>query len=102
MRLRLIWIILLALLTACSPQKSSTRTPSDTTGVQAVSSDTASETSASKEQKECTVYVTRTGKRYHQGWCRSLSQSKIPMTRTEAIQRGYTPCKLCGGSECEH
>ena len=84
MILRLIWIILLGLLTACATQQSSTQASSDTTVAQAVSSDTIIESAASKEKKECTVYVTRTGKRYHQEWCRSLRYSKIPMTRTRA------------------
>jgi len=55
----------------------------------------------SAQKQECTVYVTRTGHRYHQGWCRYLRQSKIRMTRTNAIKAGYTPCRVCGGSDCE-
>jgi len=57
---------------------------------------------ASKEEKkpeiseETTVYITRTGKKYHTGDCRYLSKSKIPITLKEAIERGYTPCSVCG------
>ena len=53
------------------------------------------------EKAECTVYVTRTGKRYHKEGCSSLRASRIPMSRKEAQQRGHTPCQRCGGSDCE-
>ena len=42
-----------------------------------------------------TVYVTRTGERYHRGACRYLSQSKVPTTLEAARGAGYTPCKVC-------
>ena len=42
-----------------------------------------------------TVYVTRTGKRYHRGDCHHLRQSKISIDRSAAIKGGYTPCKNC-------
>ena len=42
-----------------------------------------------------TVYVTKTGKKYHREGCRSLSRSKIPMTLKEAKAKGYTPCSTC-------
>lgn len=40
-----------------------------------------------------TVYVTRTGQKYHVDGCRHL-KSRIPMPLSEAIKR-YTPCKTC-------
>ncbi len=43
--------------------------------------------------QEVTVYVTRTGAKYHREGCRYL-KSKIPMSLKEAKQR-YTPCKVC-------
>ena len=49
------------------------------------------------EVKEGTVYVTRTGKKYHASGCRYLSQSKIPMDIKTAKSRGYTACSVCGG-----
>lgn len=42
-----------------------------------------------------TVYVTKTGKKYHRDGCSSLSKSKIPITYAEAVAKGYTPCKSC-------
>ena len=53
------------------------------------------------ETKDCVVYVTRTGDRYHRYGCRYLRRSKIATTRERAIASGYTPCRVCGGSDCE-
>lgn len=41
------------------------------------------------------VYVTATGEKYHQVGCGHLSKSAIPITRQEAIAKGYTPCSVC-------
>jgi hypothetical protein len=42
-----------------------------------------------------TVYITRTGKRYHRDGCRYLSMSKVPISVKDAKANGYTPCKVC-------
>lgn len=47
------------------------------------------------ENKERTVYGTKTGKKYHENGCRHLSKSKIPMSLDKAIKKGLTPCKVC-------
>ena len=41
-----------------------------------------------------TVYVTKTGTKYHLDGCRFLSKSRIPMPRDEAVQR-YELCAVC-------
>lgn len=46
-------------------------------------------------REDTTVYITKTGKKYHTEDCRYLSKSKIPISLKEAIQRGYTPCSVC-------
>jgi hypothetical protein len=61
----------------------------------------ASPPASPMQRMECTVYVTRTGERYHKAGCGYLRYSQAPMSRSEAIRRGYTPCKRCGGSNCE-
>ena len=48
-----------------------------------------SETPATK-----TVYITRTGAKYHRGSCRYLKYSKIPIT-LEKAKRSYSPCSVC-------
>ena len=55
-------------------------------------------TAASRQ--ECLVYITRTGERYHVADCRYLKRSRIPIEKREAIKSGYTPCRVCGGSDC--
>ncbi len=42
-----------------------------------------------------TVYITRTGKKYHRGTCRYLRRSKIEISLLDAVERGYTPCSVC-------
>lgn len=46
------------------------------------------------ETQAATVYVTRTGAKYHTGGCRYLSKSKIPISLNEAKGR-YSPCSVC-------
>jgi len=42
-----------------------------------------------------TVYVTRTGAKYHKDGCRYLRQSQIEMQLKDAIAEGYAACKVC-------
>jgi len=53
------------------------------------------------ERKECIVYITRTGAKYHQEGCRYLRRSRIPITLSRARRAGYAPCLICGGSSCD-
>jgi hypothetical protein len=50
---------------------------------------------AQQDPKTQTVYVTRTGKKYHRDGCRYLSLSKIPISLKDAKAKGYTACKVC-------
>jgi len=43
---------------------------------------------------EETVYVTKTGKKYHIAGCRYLSRSMIPISLREAVY-SYGPCSVC-------
>lgn len=47
------------------------------------------------EDNDFTVYITKTGTKYHLDGCRHLSKSKIPISRAKAIKQGYTPCAHC-------
>jgi micrococcal nuclease len=49
---------------------------------------------ASRSNGQVTVYVTKTGEKYHKDGCRSLSRSQIAMTLKEASAR-YEPCSVC-------
>lgn len=41
-----------------------------------------------------TVYITRTGSKYHKAGC-SYLKSCIPISKSDAIAAGYTPCSRC-------
>ncbi|WP_243454583.1 hypothetical protein [Desulfosporosinus fructosivorans] len=41
-----------------------------------------------------TVYITKTGAKYHRDGCRYLSKSKIPISLSDA-KSGYGPCSVC-------
>lgn len=42
-----------------------------------------------------TVYVTKSGKKYHHDGCQYLKKSKIAISLDEAVAEGYTPCSKC-------
>ena len=42
-----------------------------------------------------TVYITKTGKKYHKEHCRYLKHSKIEITLEKAIELNYGPCSVC-------
>ena len=42
-----------------------------------------------------TVYVTKTGSKFHKGNCRYLHSSKITISLSDAKAKGYTACKVC-------
>jgi methylphosphotriester-DNA--protein-cysteine methyltransferase len=46
---------------------------------------------------EETVYVTKTGKKYHLETCPNLKHSKVkmPIKLKDAVKAGYAPCKVC-------
>lgn len=52
---------------------------------------------AGGELESGTVYVTRTGERYHQATCPHLRESRMSMGLTEARAQGLKPCQACGG-----
>ena len=41
-----------------------------------------------------TVYVTKTGAKYHKDGCSSLAKSKIPIMLGDAVKR-YSACSIC-------
>ena len=43
-----------------------------------------------------TLYVTKTGTKYHRDGCRSLRKSRTPISLGDAKRKGYGPCKVCG------
>lgn len=51
---------------------------------------------AQTQKQEITVFVTRTGSKYHRAGCRYLAKSQIPMSLSAAKSSGYGPCSVCG------
>ena len=50
---------------------------------------------AAKNKKSVTVYITKTGEKYHTSSCRYLKKSKIAISLSNAKSSGYTACKVC-------
>lgn len=48
-----------------------------------------------EEPVEITVYITKTGKKYHRAGCRYLKKSCIPISLKKAKAYGYGPCSVC-------
>ena len=42
-----------------------------------------------------TVYITKTGTKYHTKKCPQVKESKTKIKLKKAIQEGYTACPLC-------
>lgn len=42
-----------------------------------------------------TVYLTKSGTKFHREGCKSLAKSKIPISYEDATARGFEPCTLC-------
>ncbi len=61
------------------------------------SSSASSGTSVSHRSSESsqTVYITRTGSKYHHAGCQYLRQSQIPISLSDAKASGYSPCSRC-------
>jgi endonuclease YncB( thermonuclease family) len=51
-------------------------------------------TAGATETNEETVYVTRTGSKYHRAGCQYLRHSQIPISLNDARRR-YEPCSVC-------
>ena len=52
-------------------------------------------TSSQAEPQSVTVYITRTGEKYHRWGCQYLRQSQIAISLDDAEARGYTACSRC-------
>lgn len=55
----------------------------------------AQQATATQDPKAQTVYITRSGKKYHRDGCRYLAASKFSISLKDAKAKGYTTCKVC-------
>jgi len=61
-------------------------------GSQSISSNLLMTTQSASTQ---VVYVTTSGTKYHSSSCSSLRKSKSEINLVDAINSGYSPCKMC-------
>ena len=47
------------------------------------------------DPKDLTVYITRTGTKYHSAGCRYLAKSSKMVSLKEALDKGLTQCSVC-------
>ncbi len=74
------------------PQSKSTSSSGSSSSSSASSSTSVSRHTAESSQ---TVYITRTGSKYHHSGCQYLRQSQIPISLSDAKASGYSPCSRC-------
>lgn len=77
------------------PASSSGSSGSSSSSGSTSSSGSSGSTSSASDTQSVTVYVTRTGEKYHRSGCRYLSNSKIPISLSNARASGYTACSVC-------
>ncbi len=73
----------------------STSTTTQTSKASTNTQNVAASPSSQANDDDITVYITKTGTKYHVYGCRSLSKSKIPVSLAAAKARGYEPCGIC-------
>lgn len=78
-------------ITVPSTQKKSTTSSHHTTH----HSSTNRTTQSSNTNIGETVYITKTGSKYHRAGCRYLRKSQIEISLSEAKNEGYTACSVC-------
>jgi hypothetical protein len=61
----------------------------------AAEAQTKAELESAQSQNNYTVYITKTGEKYHRDGCQYLRQSKISISKSDAVNAGYTPCSRC-------
>lgn len=50
---------------------------------------------AGAQEKEQTVFVMKTGTKYHLSSCRYVTHDSTSMKLSKAEKNGYTPCSVC-------
>jgi endonuclease YncB( thermonuclease family) len=69
--------------------------PSSRDQQSAIPSSRPATTEAAPKAEDITVYVTRTGTKYHREGCQHLQKSSRAITLKEALDKGYEPCSRC-------
>ena len=77
-------VIAVVLMAGCSSEPDKT-TPKGKSATESKELDTKAET----------VYITKTGAKYHRSDCGYLKKSKIAIVKSKAISRGFDGCSRC-------
>ncbi|MCY6372482.1 ComEC/Rec2 family competence protein [Clostridium ganghwense] len=80
--------------TGTSTKNSSSSTVKSSTSNKTVTKSTPKPTPKPSKNVGTTVYVTKTGKKYHRDGCQYLRKSKIPISLDKA-KASYGPCSKC-------
>lgn len=67
--------------------------PKSRPGAQSVSGDTPD--AAKADLAKITVWITKSGTKYHRADCRHLRKSGQALSLKDALEKGYEPCKSC-------
>lgn len=94
--------VLLTPSTAPTPEPTPTPTPTPTSTpvhtpspTPAPPPPTPAPTPVPEQKVEVTVYITKTGEKYHRAGCQYLRKSQIPISLDDAQAMGYTACSRC-------
>lgn len=68
---------------------------SSTTSTASNTASTSKAAQTTEDTKTVTVYVTKTGEKYHRDGCQYLRKSQIAISLSSAKSQGYTPCSKC-------
>lgn len=77
-----------------TPTNVTTKASTPTTN-KATNTTVKQQTTSTTQPVTQTVYITKTGKKYHKDGCSSLSKSKIPISLSDAKAKGYGACSKC-------
>lgn len=77
------------------PEISASSKPTESPKAPNSGNNVPSDSEAQTDFKEQTVYITKTGEKYHRSGCRYLKKSKISVSLEDAVASGYSPCKVC-------
>ncbi len=75
--------------------KSVTETVSESTIVEATDTSKENEPQQTSATVGTTVYITKSGTKFHRDGCSSLSKSRISISYEDAVSRGFEPCGRC-------
>lgn len=78
-----------------TPTPTPTNTPTPTQKPTATPTPRPTATPVPQAPISYTVYITRTGEKYHSYGCQYLRQSCIAIDKDDAIAQGYSPCSKC-------